>query len=121
MAAASVVANLTAMADENAVEHAAAIGRDHLGPALAALADKHEVVGEVRGVGVFWAVELVADRATKEPLGAAPMGALKDTLQHAGLLPMIVANRVHMVPPCVVTPEEVERAVALLDEGLAAL
>lgn len=121
LAAASVVANLTAMADENAVEHAAAIGRDHLGPALAAVADKHEVVGEVRGVGVFWAVELVADRATKEPLGAAPMGALKDTLQHAGLLPMIVANRVHMVPPCVVTPEEVERAVALLDEGLAAL
>ncbi|WP_068428418.1 aspartate aminotransferase family protein [Piscicoccus intestinalis] len=121
LAAASVVANLTAMADEGAVEHAATIGRDHLGPALVALADKHDVIGEVRGVGVFWAVELVADRGTKEPLGAAPMAALKDALQNAGLLPMIVANRVHMVPPCVVTPEEVERAVALLDEGLSAL
>ena len=121
LAAASVVANLTAMADEGAVEHAATIGRDHLGPALVALADKHDVIGEVRGVGVFWAVELVADRGTKEPLGAAPMAALKDALQNAGLLPMFVANRVHMVPPCVVTPEEVERAVAILDEGLSAL
>lgn len=121
LAAASVVANLTAMADEGVVEHAATIGRDHLGPALAALADKHDVIGEVRGVGVFWAVELVADRGTKEPLGAAPMAALKDALQNAGLLPMFVANRVHMVPPCVVTPEEVERAVAILDEGLSAL
>lgn len=121
LAAASVVANLTAMADEGVVEHAATIGRDHLGPALAALADKHDVIGEVRGVGVFWAVELVADRGTKEPLGAAPMAALKDALQNAGLLPMFVANRVHMVPPCVVTREEVERAVAILDEGLSAL
>ena len=42
--------------------HAKRIGADVLGPGLATLADKHPVIGEVRGAGVFWALELVADR-----------------------------------------------------------
>ena len=44
------------------------IGTDVLGPGLRELAARHASVGEVRGLGVFWAVELVRDRATREPL-----------------------------------------------------
>lgn len=119
LGAAAIVGNLTAMADEGVVEHAATIGRDHLGPALRGLAEKHDVIGEVRGVGVFWVLELVADRATREPLDAAAMGRVKTQMQEAGLLTMVVANRIHVVPPCVVTAEEVSRAAAILDEALA--
>src|SRR5450759_3483008 len=62
LAMASIVATIAAMEDERVVENAARIGSDVLGPGLAALADRHAVIGEVRGRGVFWALELVTDR-----------------------------------------------------------
>jgi taurine--2-oxoglutarate transaminase len=121
LAAASIVASITAMEEEGIIENAAMIGRDHIAPGLAALADKHNCIGEVRGSGVFWAMELVADRDTREPLSAANMGKLKGALVKRGLLPFIADNRIHVVPPAVVTPAEVERALAIYDEALSEL
>lgn len=121
LAAASIVASITAMEEEGIVENAATIGRDHIAPGLAALADKHECIGEVRGSGVFWALELVANRETREPLSAADMGKVKGALVKRGLLPFIADNRIHVVPPAVVTAEEVARAMAIYDEALSEL
>ena len=121
LAAASIVAALTTMEEEGVVEHAAQIGTHHLGPGLAALAAKHEVIGEVRGTGVFWAIELVSDRATKTPLDATAMGRLKNDLISRGLLPFTVDNRIHVVPPAVVTAEQIERGLDLIDQALTAL
>ncbi len=121
LAAASIVANLTAMAEEGVVEHARQIGTDVLGPGLEALADKHDVIGEVRGTGVFWAVELVADRGSREPLAAADMGRLKGDLTQAGLLPFIADNRLHVVPPAVVTADEVAQGLEIIDGALSRL
>ncbi|MCA0322129.1 MAG: aspartate aminotransferase family protein [Actinobacteria bacterium] len=121
LAAASIVANLTAMAEEGVVESARQIGTDELGPGLEALADKHEVIGEVRGTGVFWAVELVADRGSREPLAAADMGRLKGDLTQAGLLPFIADNRLHVVPPAVVTADEVAQGLEIIDGALSRL
>jgi len=121
LAAASIVATLDAMEAEGIVENAARIGRDVLGPALHALAEKHDAIGEVRGEGVFWALELVADRETREPLGASAMGALKKDLIGRGLLPFVQDNRIHVVPPCIVTDDDVSEAIGIYDEALAAL
>jgi len=121
LAAASIVSSITAMEDEGVIENAAMIGRDHIGPGLAALAERHNSIGEIRGSGVFWAMELVADRETREPLSAAAMGKLKGQLIERGLLPFIADNRIHVVPPAVVTVEEVARALAIYDEALSAL
>jgi taurine--2-oxoglutarate transaminase len=121
LAAASIVATLDAMDSEGIVDNAARIGRDVLGPALHALAEKHDVIGEVRGEGVFWALELVADRGTREPLAAGTMGALKKDLIGRGLLPFVQDNRIHVVPPCVVTDEDVSEAIGIYDAALAAL
>lgn len=121
LAAASIVATLDAMEAEGIVDNAARIGRDVLGPALHSLAEKHDVIGEVRGEGVFWALELVSDRGTREPLGASTMGALKKDLIGRGLLPFVQDNRIHVVPPCVVTDEDVSEAIAIYDAALAAL
>jgi len=118
LAMASIVATLDAMKDESIVENAATVGRDHLGPALERLAEKHEIVGEVRGTGVFWAIELVADRDTREPVSAAVMGRIKTELLDRGLLPFTADNRIHAVPPCIVTADEVAEAVAVYDEVL---
>ncbi len=121
LAAASIVASIDAMESEGIVAHAKQIGADVIGPALAELADKHPVIGEVRGIGVFWALELVADRATREPLSAALMGRAKGELVSLGLLPFIADNRIHVVPPCVVTADEVAEAMVAYDAVLTLL
>ncbi len=118
LACAAAVGAITAMREEKIVENAARIGTDHLAPGLAALAAKHDVIGEVRGLGVFWALELVSDRQARTPLEAATMGRLKSGLLAAGLLPFIQDNRIHVVPPCVVTPDEVATGLDILDTVL---
>jgi len=121
LAAAAVVASIDAMEDEGIVENARMIGETLLGPGLHALADKYEMIGEVRGMGVFWALDLVTDPETREPVSAATIGALKNELLARGLLPFTSDNRIHVVPPCTVTPEEVERALGIYDEAFAAV
>jgi len=121
IAAASIVASIDAMKDEGIVENAARIGRDVLGPGLAELADKHPVIGEVRGLGVFWALDLVKNRATKEPLapygGSSPaMNQFMAECRARGLMPFMNFNRTHVVPPCIVTDAEAKDGLAILDE-----
>ena len=121
LAMASIVAALDAMEEEGIVENAATIGRDTLGPGLAALADAHPLIGEVRGLGVFWALDLVTDPETREPVSGVTVGALKKELLARGLLPFVVDNRIHVVPPCTVSAEEVVRALAIYDEAFTAV
>ena len=121
LAAASIVASIDAMEEEGIVDHARTIGTDVLGPALADLAERHPVIGEVRGRGVFWALELVADRATRAPLPASEIAFAKGALTERGLLPFTADNRIHVVPPCVVTADEVAQAVEIYDEVLTLL
>jgi taurine--2-oxoglutarate transaminase len=121
LAAASIVASIDAMAEEGIVDNARKIGTDVLGPALAELAEKHPVIGEARGVGVFWALELVADRATRAPVAPAVMGRAKAELVSRGVIPFIADNRIHVVPPCVVTADEVAEALAAYDAVLTLL
>ncbi|WP_091180729.1 aspartate aminotransferase family protein [Microlunatus flavus] len=120
LAAASIVATQRAMAEEGAVENARRIGADVLGPALVELGAKHDVIGEVRGTGVFWALELVADPETREPLPTPTVAALKSDLISRGLLPFATDNRIHVVPPINVTDDEVARALAIYDEAFTA-
>ena len=87
------------------------------------LADKHPSVGEVRGLGVFWAIELVSDPATREPL--APYGASSPAMnaviaacKSGGMLPFANYNRLHVCPPCNVTDAEVAEGLAILDAAL---
>jgi len=121
LAMAAIVASIDAMRAEGIVEHAATIGTEHLGPGLRALAETHPVIGDVRGLGVFWALELVDDPDARTPASAAFMGELGAELLARGFLPLIVENRIHVTPPCVVTPAEVARGLALLDEAVTAV
>jgi taurine--2-oxoglutarate transaminase len=121
LAAASIVASLTVMEEEGVVEHAASLGREHIGPKLLDLQSRHPVIGEVRGSGVFWALELVTDRGTRAPAPSSTMAALKNELLARGVLPFIADNRIHVVPPSVVTLEELDRGLGIIDEALSAV
>jgi taurine--2-oxoglutarate transaminase len=118
LACAAAVATITTMADERVVEHAAALGREVFGPGLATLAEKHDRIGEARGTGAFWAVELVADPVTREPLDTASVGRIVAACRASGLLPMPNANRLHLVPPLTTTAAQVTEALAVLDRAL---
>ncbi len=121
LAAASIIASIGAMETEGIVEHARDIGADAIGPGLAELEQRHPLIGEVRGEGVFWAIELVADRSTREPVSAQVIGQLKKELTARGLVPFAAENRIHVVPPCVVTADEVAQAMSIYDEALTAV
>jgi len=126
LACASAVASIGIFREESIIEHARALGRDIIAPELRALAERHPSVGEVRGLGVFWALELVRDRHTREPLvpfnatgaDAAPMGEFAAACKVEGLWPFIHFNRTHVVPPCTTSPDEIREGVAILDQAL---
>lgn len=123
LATAAAVATINAMRDEGIVENAAQLGADVFAPGLAALQEKHQSVGEVRGAGAFWAIELVKDRQTREPL--APYGASSPEMNELiaacrtrGLLPFANFNRIHVVPPLNISVEDANRGLSILDEVL---
>lgn len=118
LAMASIVGAITAMEEDGIIENARHIGEHHLGPGLQALQHGHSSIGDVRGVGVFWALDLVADRETKQPLPVAAVAAVKAELLAQGLLPFIVDNRIHIVPPCTVGADEIVEGLALLNDAL---
>ncbi|MDH6624235.1 taurine--2-oxoglutarate transaminase [Streptomyces sp. LBL] len=127
LACAAAVATITVMAEEGIVENAARLGADVVGPALRELAGRHPSVGEVRGVGMFWAVELVRNRETREPLVPynaageknAAMAAFGAAAKKQGLWPFINMNRTHVVPPCTASEAELKDGLAALDAALA--
>ena len=123
LACAAAVATINVMEDEGMVANADRIGAEVLGPGLHELAKRHPSLGEVRGLGVFWAIELVADRKTREPLapygGSSPaMNAVISACKSGGLLPFANFNRIHAVPACNITDAEVAEGLAVLDKAL---
>jgi taurine--2-oxoglutarate transaminase len=126
LACASAVASIEIFKEEGIIEHARTLGEDVIGPALRELAERHPSVGEVRGLGVFWALELVRDRETREPLvaynaagpAAAPMNEFAAACKQRGLWPFTHFNRTHVVPPCTASAAEIAEGVQILDEAL---
>jgi len=126
LATAAAVATLDVMADEKIVENAASIGENVIKPLLQELMAKHKVIGEVRGKGVFWALDLVTDRATRSPL--APYGASSPAMNELvaackklGLFPFNNYNRMHICPPCNITEAEVREGFAILDQAFTSI
>ena len=126
LACASAVASIGIFRSEGILEHARMLGDEVIGPGLAALASDHPCVGEVRGLGVFWAVELVRDRSTRRPLvpynasgaDAAPMVELATACKERGMWPFIHMNRLHVVPPCNTSVDDVRAGLAILGDAL---
>ena len=127
LACAAAVGAIGAMHDEGTVAAAARLGTDILGPGLTKLAQNHLCIGDVRGIGGLWTLELVRDRRTKKPLvpvGAtgeanAPMAAFAKTCLHLGLVPLVLGNRIHVAPPLNVSDRDAATGLTILDQALA--
>jgi taurine---2-oxoglutarate transaminase len=127
LACAAAVGALRAMHDEGMVASAARLGTDVLEPGLRALAQRHRSVGDVRGVGALWALELVRNRTTREPLvpygaggrAAAPMLELGAACLERGLIVFVFGNRINVAPPLNLTDADAADGLAILDEVLS--
>ena len=125
LACAAGVASIEAFREEGIVENSAELG-EVLGDRLAGLADKHESIGEVRGLGLFYGVELVKDRETREPLvpfnasgeSFAPMAKIARAALDRGLYLMTHWNVIIVAPPLTITREELDEGLTILDEAL---
>ena len=114
LACAAAVASITIFKEEGVLEHVRTLGTEVIGPALRELQERHPSVGEVRGLGVFWAIELVRDRESREPLvpfnaageAAAPMNEVVAACKAKGVWPFSHFNRIHVVPPCTIPVDD---------------
>ena len=125
LACASGVASIKAMQEENVLDNARAMGR-RLDAGLRRLAEKHPSIGDIRGRGLFYGLELVKNRDTREPLvpfnpagpAAAPMNAVIAAAKKQGLYLSANNNVIRLTPPLVIKPEEIDFALEALDNAL---
>ncbi|MGH2533174.1 MAG: aspartate aminotransferase family protein [Thermomicrobiales bacterium] len=121
IATTAALANLNYIMTNNLRENARMVG-GYLQERLAELAERHPMIGDVRGMGLMVAVELVLDRATKEP--APDLAArVMDEAKARGLIVGkggLHANTLRICPPLIVTTGDVDAAVAALDGAMTA-
>jgi len=120
---AAAIANIGVMQEDHLVEHAAQMG-PVLHNLLAELGEAHPSVGEVRSIGLFGVIELVKDRQTKEPLtpwnGSSPeMAAFSQYCLDHGLYVYTHWHTVLIIPPLIVTEEQLKEGFEVLNRALA--
>ena len=126
LACATAVASMNIFEEENILERSRHLGKEVFGPGLEELKAKHPSVGDVRGLGCFWAIELVKNRETKEMFvpfnasgaDAAPMVEVVTACKAAGLSPFAHFNRLHVTPPLVISDEDARLGLEIIDQAL---
>jgi taurine--2-oxoglutarate transaminase len=126
LACASAVASIEAFKEEGIVENAAEMG-GVFAEELRGLQERHPSIGQVRGLGCLWGIELVKNRETREPLvpfnasgeAFAPVARVSKAALERGLYLMTHWNVIMVCPPLTITREEIEEGISILDEALA--
>jgi taurine---2-oxoglutarate transaminase len=126
LACASAVASIEAFKEEGVVENSAEMG-GVFAEKLRELQGKHPSIGDLRGLGCFWGIELVKDRETREPLvpfnasgeAFAPVARVSRAALERGLYLMTHWNVIMVCPPLTITREEIDEGIGVLDEALS--
>lgn len=118
----AAIAVIRVMQEDRLVERAAEMGKT-LARLLAAMKEKHPSVGEVRSIGLFGIMEIVKNRETGEPVapynGSSPeMIRLRRYLLDHGVFLYTHWHTILLIPPLVITPEQLEEGFAVIDEAL---
>lgn len=126
LACAAAVATLKAMDEEGMIRHAERIGEEIIGPRLRQIAENSKHVGEVRGVGAFWAIELVWDKESREPLapyggGSPEVASVVASLKELGVVPFNNYHRLHVVPPINISEADLETGLGVFEKVLTDL
>lgn len=126
LACAVAVASIKLFEEESLVERSRCLGEEILRPGLSKIAEQHPSVGEVRGLGCFWAIELVANRQSRQMLvpynaagaATAPMAAVASAARREGVWLFTHFNRVHVLPPITISDEDLRWGLEVVDRAL---
>lgn len=126
LACAAGAASIKIFEEERILDNVRDLGERVLRPRLDKMAVDHPSIGEVRGKGLFFALELVRDRGTREPLvpfnasgdDAEPMTRLMTACKERGVWPFSHFNRLQIAPPLVITEDELVRGLDAIDDAL---
>ena len=103
----------------NVKDNAAARGVE-LKAGLQKLQLKYPVIGDVRGIGLMCALELVSDRQRKEPAPKDLLARVSEATYEAGVMLRVSGNTIILSPPLIIDSDDVKRIISALDVGLAA-
>ncbi len=121
LACAAALATIDVYHEDHLIENAQNVG-EYLGQKLEEFKNRHRSVGDVRYIGLFSAIELVANRDTKEIFASSVMGEVGKVLRENGLFTYIMANNmgslVFVVPPLCITKMELDEGLAIVDKAL---
>lgn len=121
---AAAIATLKVYQEENLIENAAKMGQV-LEAGLKALQEKHKCIGEARGIGLFWLVELVKNRETREPMSgynkpqSEPMQKVAARLKELGFYTFVRWDWVFFVPPLVINEQQIQEGLEILSDALS--
>ena len=116
--AAVALKNIELLQTMDLANHAASMGRRLL-DGLNGLAEEFPVIGDVRGQGLICAIELVADRETKEPAGIG--GKVRAAAIEGGLYTRTIGDIIAFAPPLIISPDEVDLMVEITGQAIAAV
>ena len=119
---AAAMAVLDVIADENLIENAAQVGA-YARAGLARLAEKHGVIGDIRGSGLFFGAELVTDRAEKTPASTLATKVINDMRKRGVLMGKLGIHQctTKIRPPMPFTRENADLMLSTLDDVLSGL
>ncbi|EOP74157.1 MULTISPECIES: 4-aminobutyrate--2-oxoglutarate transaminase [Bacillus cereus group] len=121
-ACAAALAVLDVIEEENLVHRAVEIG-ERMMEVFNSWKDKYELIGDVRGLGAMTAIELVKDKETKEPAAEEVKAIMKET-HSKGVITIsagIYSNVLRFLPPLVITDEQLEEGLTILEAAIAKL
>jgi 4-aminobutyrate aminotransferase-like enzyme len=113
-------ATIELIEEENLLENADVVGKYFRGK-LEELQAKHSLIGDVRGMGLMQALELVKDRKTKEPAPEATTQVMERARQHGLLIGKggLYGNTLRLAPMLNTTKVDVDEAIRLLDKSFS--
>ena len=107
--------------EEDGLQENSRVVGDHLKAGLQELMTRHPLIGDVRGMGLMLGVELVTDRESKEPAGAAT-ATVVDAMKELGVLVGkggLFGNVLRIKPPMCITKDDADFTLAVLDRALS--
>jgi 4-aminobutyrate aminotransferase-like enzyme len=118
----AAIATIEVIEQENLAHNAKVVG-DYLRERLMGLQERYDVIGDVRGMGLMQAIELVKDRKTKEPDPQAVLKVFEETRRRGVLVGKggLYGNVIRLGPPLIATKDHMDELVTALDAGLATL
>jgi len=121
LACAASLAAIEVLEEEHLLDNSVKVGR-HLAEALQGIKARHRSVGDVRSIGLFSTIELVADQKTKQVCAPPLMAEVGKVLRQNGLFTFIMANTmgsmVFVVPPLCITAAQLDEGLAIVEKAL---